>query len=425
MRSEEYWGFIKDPIYGYIRITDSERAIIDTRPVQRLRRIRQLGLGAEYVYPGANHTRFEHSLGCLYLAGELGKNLPIGLPKREVRDIRIAALLHDLGHGPFSHVFEPLLKKCTGKTHEDMTEWLIEKSELAEILEAEDYPVDKIKKLAVGRMKTKKIFLNQIITGTVDVDKMDFLVRDSYHTGAGYGQIDVFRLIYTMDVLDSNLAVDLTALSTLEAFIIVRIEAFRAVYFHRTIRAYQIMLERALVKANEKIGFTDIRSEQDYLDLDDYSMWTRLRECKESRDIIDDLERRKLLKCSYEACLFVKDPLATSLLTNERIRQKLEEQIAERIGIDPEHVILDVPSVPSVPYYHSLNTGPMEIPVFYKTRDGKKIPQNLSEVSRIIGPLRVFMNIVRVYTDKENRDKVAKSAKEVLSELPISTEVSY
>ncbi len=425
MPSNKYWGFIKDPIYGYIRITDSEREIIDTRPVQRLRRIRQLGLGAEYVYPGANHTRFEHSLGCLYLAGELAENLPVGLSKREVRDIRIAALLHDLGHGPFSHVFEPLLSRCTGKTHEDMTEWLIEKTELAEILKTEGYSVDMIKKLAVGRMETKKIFLNQIVRSAVDVDKMDFLIRDSYHTGAGYGQIDIFRLIYTMDILDSNLAVDLTALPTLEAFIIARIEAFRAVYFHRTIRAYQIMLERALVKANEEMGFADIKSEKDYLDLDDYTMWTRLRECRKSRDIIDDLERRRLLKCSYEGCFFVKDPLTTSLLTNERIRRRLEEQIAENAGIDPEQVVLDVPSVPSVPYYHSLNTEPMEIPVFYKTRDGNMIPRNLSKVSRIIEPLRVFMNIVRVYTDKENRERVAKSARDVLSELPISTEVSY
>jgi len=192
MPDREYWGFIKDPIHGYIWITDSERNIIDTRPVQRLRRIKQLGLGAEYVYPGANHTRFEHSLGCLYLAGVLAESLPVELSKNEIADIRVAALLHDLGHGPFSHVFEPLLNRCTGKTHEDMSEWLIERSELAEILESGGYSVDRIKKLAVGRMSTEKIFLNQIIRSAVDVDKMDFLVRDSYHTGAGYGQIDIY-----------------------------------------------------------------------------------------------------------------------------------------------------------------------------------------------------------------------------------------
>jgi len=424
MRNDKYWGFIKDPIHGYIRITDSERSIIDTRPVQRLRRIRQLGSGAEYVYPGANHTRFEHSLGCLYLAGILAENLPIGLSEEEIRDVRIAALLHDLGHGPFSHVFEPLLVRNVGKTHEDMTEWLIEKTELAQKLEEEGYEISKIKKLSVGRYRTRRDFLNQIVRSTVDVDKMDFLIRDSYHTGAEYGQIDIFRLIYTMDVLDSNLAIDLTALPTLEAFVIARIGAFRSIYFHRTVRAFQIMLEKALEIANEEIGFVNDESEE-YLDLDDYSMWIKLRECQRSRDMIKNLERRKLLKCSFEGYSFAKDPFTTSLLTNEPVRQRLEEQIADRADLEEEEVTLDVPSVPSVPYYHSLSTEPMEIPVFHKMKDGKRIPKKLSEVSRIIEPLRVFMNIVRVYTEERNREKVARAARDVLSELPISTEVSY
>ena len=154
-------------------------------------------------------------------------------------------------------------------------------------------------------------------------------------------------------------------------------------------------------------------------------MWIKLRECPKSRGIIRDLERRRLLKCSFEGSFFAKDPLTISLLTNESIRQRLEEQIAEKTKLDPEKVILDVPSVPSVPYYHSLSTEPMDIPVFHKTRDGKRIPKRLSEVSRVIEPLQVFMNIVRVYTDEENRERVAKSAKEVLSDLPISAEVSY
>ena len=177
--------------------------------------------------------------------------------------------------------------------------------------------------------------------------------------------------------------------------------------------------------ANEELDFANTTSIQDYLELDDYSMWIKLKECPKSRNIMKDLERRKLLKCSFEGSFFAKDPLAISLLTNESIRQRLEEQIAEKTKIDPEKVTLDVPSVPSVPYYHSLSTEPMDIPVFYKTRDGKRIPKKLSEVSRIIEPLQVFMNIVRVYTNEENRERVARSAREVLSDLPISAEVSY
>jgi HD superfamily phosphohydrolase len=97
--SEKYWGFIKDPLYGYIRITKSEKLIIDTQPFQRLRRIKQLA-GAQYVYPAANHTRFEHSLGTMHLAGEIATNLLEVSDKIDINKVRMAALLHDVGHGP-------------------------------------------------------------------------------------------------------------------------------------------------------------------------------------------------------------------------------------------------------------------------------------------------------------------------------------
>src|SRR4030042_6381360 len=116
-----YWGEIKDPVHGYVYITEQEKNIIDSYPVQRLRRLRQLA-GSEYVYPGANHTRFEHCLGVMYLAGRLTGNPQFSqlLSEDEAQIIRIAGLLHDCGHGPFSHVFEHLLIKDLDKTHEDM-----------------------------------------------------------------------------------------------------------------------------------------------------------------------------------------------------------------------------------------------------------------------------------------------------------------
>ncbi|MFX1563547.1 MAG: HD domain-containing protein, partial [Promethearchaeota archaeon] len=115
------WGFIKDPIYGYVAVTHLEKDIIDTKVVQRLRRLKQLA-GAEFVYPGANHTRFEHSVGTMHLAGMLGEK--ISAQEEEIQAYRIAALLHDVGHGPFSHIFEHLLAK-QNRTHEDITTWLI------------------------------------------------------------------------------------------------------------------------------------------------------------------------------------------------------------------------------------------------------------------------------------------------------------
>src|SRR5438270_14058591 len=104
------WGFIKDPIHGYVRISEAEKTIIDTRPVQRLRRLRQLA-GSESVYPAANHTRFEHVVGAMHLAGVLSEVLPTHLDVHTQEQMRLAALLHDIGHGPFSRAFEPLLAR--------------------------------------------------------------------------------------------------------------------------------------------------------------------------------------------------------------------------------------------------------------------------------------------------------------------------
>src|SRR5437879_12368979 len=128
------WGFIKDPIHGYVRISEAEKTIIDTRPVQRLRRLRQLA-GSEFVYPAANHTRFEHVIGAMHLAGVLSEVLPTHLDVHTQAQMRLAALLHDRAHGPFSHVFEPLLLRHLKKTHDDFVPCLLNHKEIKEKLD--------------------------------------------------------------------------------------------------------------------------------------------------------------------------------------------------------------------------------------------------------------------------------------------------
>src|SRR5208337_5126780 len=157
-----YWGFVKDPIYGYIQLTETERSIIDTPAVQRLRRIRQLA-GAEYVYPAANHTRFEHVLGAMYLAGVVADNLPVDLSPNEKQKIRLAALLHDVGHAPFSHLFEPLLLKFLHRTHEDMSSWIIADSKLTDVISRQGYDPKELSGLAIGKYgASDNRFLGQI-----------------------------------------------------------------------------------------------------------------------------------------------------------------------------------------------------------------------------------------------------------------------
>lgn len=422
-----YWGEIKDPVHGYVYITEKEKEIIDSYPVQRLRRLRQLA-GAEYVYPGANHTRFEHSVGVMYLAGKVAENPNISqlISEEEAGMVRIAALLHDVGHGPFSHIFEHLLTKELNKTHEDMTAWIIGNSELRDIINKLGYEAANIAELAVGKLyKSGKAFLNQIIRSSIDVDKLDFVVRDTYHTGAAYGFVDVFRLIHTFDVLDENLASDMGALSTLESFIIARIESFKSIYFHRVGRAAQIMLATALEKANEELGLTSFKTPEEYLAMDDYTVWTLLKNCKKSSPIIRNLERRRMLKCAYEQTFYVKDKTVSNIFSTEEFRSQIREKIAKNAKVDSEAVVIDVPTVPSVPYHHSMFMEPMEIPIFYKTREGGKELKRLSEISSIFEVLKGFINILRVYTNENNREKVGKAASEILGEIPSSAKISY
>ena len=422
-----YWGEIKDPVHGYVYITEAEKNLIDSYPFQRLRRLRQLA-GSEFVYSGANHTRFEHSIGVMYLAGELSENQNLSqlLSEDDIQLIRMASLLHDVGHGPFSHIFEHLLVKFLNETHEDITRWLIRKSELRDIISNVGFNPDDVAKLAVGELrKPGKAFLDQIIQSAVDVDKLDFVVRDTYHTGAEYGYVDIFRIIHMLDVLGENLAVDIGALSALESFVLARLESFRSIYFHRVGRAAQLMIASAMEKAKDELHLVEFDNPKDYLALTDYTVWTKLRECEKSRGIMKALERRNLLKCAYDRTFHVKDKMVPSIFCVDEVRDQVRNKIASEAGIEPKEIVIDVPTVPSVPYHHSDLLEPMEIPVFKKTRKGEKVPLRLSDISSVFDVLKGFINILRVYTDKKYVNQVSVAASKVIGGTPSSAKISF
>ena len=423
----QYWGEIKDPVHGYVYITEAEKQIIDSFPVQRMRRLKQLA-GAEYVYPAGNHTRFEHCVGVMHLAGLMAENpyLSKYFNDNQYELIRIAALLHDVGHGPFSHIYEHLLVKFLNKTHEDINVWIVQKSELKDIISALGFNVDQVAKLSVGWLhKPKRAFMDQLIRSAVDADKLDFVIRDTYHTGAQYGYVDVIRLIQTLDVLDQNLAVDVGALSALESFILARIESFKSIYFHRVGRAVQIMLAMAMEEAKDELGLVDCKTPEEYLANDDYTVWAMLKKSKKSRKTIENLERRKLLKCAYDRTFYVRDQTVSSIFSVEKIRDQLRDQIAAQAKVDAKAVVIDVPTLPSVPYSHSVLLEPMEIPVFTRTREGSKVPQRLSDISGIFDVLKGFINILRVYCDVEYRERVSAAAVRLLGDLPSSAKISF
>jgi len=185
---------IIDPIHDFIRVYNSELKIIDNPIFQRLRRIRQLS-GAHLTYPGAQHTRFEHSLGVMHIAGRASQTLQEKgvLKTDDIDSIRLAALLHDIGHGPFSHLFEEVLQQKKKISHENIGKQLILKTEIGDILSKSGNDKKFITKLAFGGSKFP--FMNELLSGSLSVDMMDYLPRDGYFTGAEHAKIDYKRYI--------------------------------------------------------------------------------------------------------------------------------------------------------------------------------------------------------------------------------------
>lgn len=206
----------RDPIHGFIAVNELERRLIDTRPFQRLRHIRQLGT-TFLVYPGANHTRFEHSLGTMFVADQMYQLLTerFGAKMREAFNwsdedisyyrqiLRLAALLHDLGHPPFSHASEESLMP-ENRNHEDYTRLIIEKTEIHDQLSQSlcEKSIRAIQQIATGKGPSASktlTFLGGLLTGELGADRIDYLIRDSHHTGVSYGRFDYHRLLHTLE----------------------------------------------------------------------------------------------------------------------------------------------------------------------------------------------------------------------------------
>jgi len=426
-------GEIKDPVHGYIYFTEIEKAVIDSRPLQRLRRIKQLA-GAELTYPGALHTRFTHSLGVMHLSGLIGEHLKEidYLTDDEVQKLRLAGLLHDIGHGPFSHVYEEILDKYQKLTHEDLGRRIVKKSEIGDILSAHGFSKEEISQLSTGALRKKgKDFLNQAIAGHFSSDIMDYLVRDSYFAGVEYGRVDVHRLISSLDLIDNTLLADYSdAFGVIESFIIARVEMFNVVYFHRTVRATNVMLARAMDFAEAELGLCSFKTIDDFLKLNDSTVTSALLSLRGAKgvtsqrayDLISRVKDRRLLKSTYELTIYRKDDFFANLLNKVNIRQQLEAEIGEKVGIDPDYIIIDVPQVLSVPI-NPIERKKTEILVSQKTTSGKVV-KKVTELSPLLGSLSKFIDIVRVYTLPEHREKVASICEGILGSRPVSTKIA-
>jgi HD superfamily phosphohydrolase len=423
---------IKDPIHGYIELNKPEIDIVDSPQFQRLRRLRQLS-AAHLTYPGAEHTRFHHSLGVMHVAGKIAQRFKgAGLiTAKEVQKLRLAGLLHDIGHGPFSHLFEEVLQK-RNLNHEQMTTRIIKETILSDILRDNGLDPEEMSTLSIGQRENQKPYLNQVIAGQFSADVLDYLPRDSYFTGVEYGRVDIDRLVRSMDVVDGQLAVRDTALYVLEAMVIARYEMFKAVYFHRSVRAAEVMLVRAMELGDEELRLTGFKTANEYHQLDDSTVIHRLLTLKDSKGkqsqtayrLTNDYQDRRLLKCAYETIIHRQDRFTVNMMLMGNIRNSLEQDIAAEAKVDPSTVIIDVSSAPSVPYY-ARQQKPQEIPLYIETPDGAKHPVSFSSLSPLGDTLIGYLDIMRVYTPQKDREAVGKAAESKLEKASTSTQISY
>ena len=286
---------INDPVFGFINIPKGLLYDIVRHPLlQRLTRIKQVGLSS-VVYPGAQHTRFQHSLGAFYLMSEAITQLASKgnfIFDSEAEAVQAAILLHDIGHGPFSHVLEDTIVK--GIPHEEISLMLMERM---------NKEVDGQLSLAIQIFKDEypKRILHQLVSGQLDMDRLDYLRRDSFYTGVTEGNIGSARIIKMLDVADDRLVVESKGIYSIENFLMARRLMYWQVYLHKTSVAYEKMLISTLLRAKElasqgielfaspalhfflynHITPTEFYSNPDclenFIQLDDNDIWTALK----------------------------------------------------------------------------------------------------------------------------------------------------
>lgn len=371
---------VKDELYGTIVLSELEKKIIDTGDFQRLRRIKQMVL-THLVYPCATHTRFEHSLGTMHVASLMSDQL--GVEKEEKEKIRIYALLHDIGHGAFSHEGERILLPYLG-THEKNCGEKILYGEIGEII-AENYSPKKI----VALEKTKE---GQIVNSDIGADRIDYLRRDAQNTGVAYGVIDSDRIIHTVQMMGDELVIDESGLISAESLLIARFLMFSSVYFHHTVRIASAMLCRAI-----GYGLKDkIIEPKEFLEKGDDEVFLKLGESENAREYINAIFQRKLFKEAISVdCVKIKQENAPLL----------EQTLSERFDCD---IIIDWP----YDFFKSIS-------VKVKTSESSK-PVDLIKLSELVKSLKISeekRKRVLVLCPAEKREKIKKTLEKEADEI--------
>ena len=394
---------INDPVFGFINIPKGLLYDIVRHPLlQRLTRIKQVGLSS-VVYPGAQHTRFQHSLGAFYLMSEAITQLAAKgnfIFDSEAEAVQAAILLHDIGHGPFSHVLEDTIVK--GITHEEISLMLMERMNkemngqlsLAIQIFKDEYP---------------NRFLHQLVSGQLDMDRLDYLRRDSFYTGVTEGNIGSARIIKMLDVADDRLVVESKGIYSIENFLTARRLMYWQVYLHKTSVAYEKMLISTLLRAKELASqgvelfaspalhfflYRNITPEEFYanpdclenfIQLDDNDIWTALKVWSTHTDkVLSTLSTGMINRNIF------KVEISSEPVSEERIKE-LTLQISQQLGItlSEANYFVSTPSIEKNMY----NPADDSIDIIYK--DGTI--KNIAEASDMLNISLLSKKVKKYY----------------------------
>ena len=334
---------IRDPLWNNVAVDPVAMRLVDTPAFQRLRYVRQLGL-AFLVYPGATHSRFEHALGTYHLARRAlalleERGVLSGIPRATCSTVRVAALLHDIGHYPFSHALEEL----GALHHEEVARPLITEGAVAEALRAEmgaDAP-NEIMALIRGESRSP---LQRLISGSLDLDKLDYLRRDAFMCGVPYGEIDVDRLLNSLTLVpgdrDPEIGIVEKGLSALESLLFARYQMYRNVYWHHAVRSATAMYKR-LVEDAVNAGSLDAKTLAAFTDeglLHDLAR-------RAPSPLLAALRERRLFKRAFQCPAGDLPADAAEWIADDRpLTRRVEDALAGELGLNPGELLLDYPT---------------------------------------------------------------------------------
>ena len=426
---------IQDPVHGNIIVDGIFLDMMDRHEMQRMRYVKQLGLGS-LVFPGSNHTRFEHLLGTYHLAGRMAS--AIGLSKEDSDTVRMAGLLHDVCHPPFSHCMESLMERYTGMDHMDLSRALITGKvpnhkdvdsdlfdgiptigeELSragidpeEVCNLIAYPDSKSDNLDSYIEKhdhfPSKDYAHQIIHGPVDADQMDYLMRDAHYTGISHGTIDCDRLINTMKVHNDRIVIRRGGIVAAEGLMVSRSLMYSSVYYHETTR----IAEKMLVKAVDASG----------LDLSQLYLWTdydlihNVIESggKASNGIRRVLNRDINKKAFAIYSVDMTDEISSKLLefASEEGKRRLEKEIADQADVDEFNVGVDITSKANL--QQNINIGKTDVSIIDDEGKVRSLTR-FSPIARSLQTRNPYGWAILVSAPAMMKENVEKASKKVL-----------